>query len=367
MDDGARRVKRETVIGVDHFDDFDEIIDVRSPAEYALDRVPGAVNHPVLDNEERARVGTLYKQVSPFEARKLGAALVARNIARHIENAFATRTRDWHPLLYCWRGGQRSGAMAQVLRDVGWRVGLLEGGYQSYRRGVLEALELLPARLSFRVVCGPTGSGKSSLLRALAAQGAQVLDLEALACHRGSVLGGLPGEPQPSQKWFDSQVWTALRGFDAAKPVWVEAESRKIGNLQVPETLLARIRASQCLRIDAPVAARVSLLVREYPHMLSDPGWLKARLAHLSRLQAHEVMQRWMGQIDAGAWDELVRDLLDNHYDPLYQRSMHKSYPTLDTAPVLAPERLDEAEITALAAGLIAALSRDAPAAAMGA
>ena len=360
-------MKRETVTDVEHFDDFDEIVDVRSPAEYELDRVPGAVNHPVLDNEERTRVGTLYKQVSPFEARKLGAALVARNIAHHLETAFADKPRDWHPLLYCWRGGQRSGAMAQVLSDVGWRVGLLEGGYQAYRRGILEALELLPAKLDFRVVCGPTGSGKSSLLRALAALGAQVLDLEALACHRGSVLGGLPGEPQPSQKWFDSQVWHRLRSFSALQPVWVEAESRKIGNLQVPETLLSRIRASQCLRIDAPVAARVSLLVREYPHMLADPGWLKARLAHLSRLQSHEVMQRWMELIDAGAWNELVRDLLDNHYDPLYQRSMHKSYPTLDKAPVLAPERLDEAEIAALARELIAATRRAPDAAALSA
>ena len=348
-------MKHDNVVGVAQIDEFDEVIDVRSPAEYAFDRVPGALNHPVLDNEQRARIGTLYKQVSPFEARKLGAALVARNIAHHIEHAFISRSSSWQPLVYCWRGGKRSGAMAQVMRDIGWRVAILDGGYQGYRRDILAQLDALPARLEFRVICGPTGSGKSSLLRALAAQGAQVLDLEALACHRGSVLGGLPGEPQPAQKWFDSQIWNSLRRFDPARPIWVEAESRKIGVLQVPEQLLIRIRASSAMRIDAPIEARVDLLIREYPHMLADPAWLKARLAQLSRLQSRETIARWMAHIDANAWQEVVLDLLLNHYDPLYQRSMHKSYPSLDAAPVLRPERLDLPAIAACARQLAAA------------
>ena len=355
-------MRHDNVVTVAQLDEFDEVIDVRSPAEFALDRVPGAVNYPVLDNDQRARVGTLYKQVSPFEARKLGAALVARNIADHVEHAFMSRERDWQPLVYCWRGGKRSGAMAQVLRDIGWRVAILEGGYQGYRRDILAQLDSLPATLRFHVVCGPTGSGKSSLLRELAHQGAQVLDLEALACHRGSVLGGLPGEPQPTQKWFDSQVWNTLRRFDPAQPVWVEAESRKIGVLQVPERLLVAIRASHCLRIDAPIEARVRLLIREYPHMLADPGWLKARLEHLSRLQSREIMQRWMSLIDAGAWEDLVLDLLVNHYDPLYQRSMHKSYPALDQAPALRPARLDEDDIALLARALIGTSASASPA-----
>ncbi len=348
-------MKHENVVTVAQLDDFDEIIDVRSPAEYALDRVPGAINHPVLDNEQRARIGTLYKQVSPFEARKLGAALVARNIAHHIEHSFLSRGSSWQPLVYCWRGGKRSGAMAQVMRDIGWRVAILDGGYQGYRRDILAQLDALPARLEFRVICGPTGSGKSSLLRALAAQGAQVLDLEALACHRGSVLGGLPGEPQPTQKWFDSQIWNALRRFDSARPIWVEAESRKIGVLQVPEQLLIRIRASKATLIDAPIAARVELLIREYPHMLADPAWLKARLAQLSRLQSRETIERWMAQIDARAWEHLVLDLLVNHYDPLYERSMHKSYPSLGSAPVIRPIRLDVQSVADCARQLCAA------------
>ena len=163
------RLQRSHTVTVAQLDAFDEVIDVRSPSEFALDHVPGAANCPVLDDEERARVGTLYKQVSPFDARKLGAALVSKNIARHLEEHFRGRDRGWRPLVYCWRGGKRSGAMAHVLREIGWDAATLEGGYRSYRREVMAQLEKLPARFRFRVVCGATGSGKSRLLEALAA------------------------------------------------------------------------------------------------------------------------------------------------------------------------------------------------------
>jgi tRNA 2-selenouridine synthase len=345
-------LKHDNVVTIARVDEFDEIIDVRSESEFAVDRVPGAGSHPVLDDEERARVGTLYKQVSPFDARKLGATLVARNIARHIESSFANRPRDWRPLVYCWRGGQRSGAMAHVLRDIGWRVSTLEGGYKSYRNEVLAQLEVQPARFSFRVLCGPTGSGKSRLLEALAAQGAQVLDLEGLARHKGSVLGSLPGENQPSQKWFESQLVDRLRHFDAARPVWVESESRKIGSIQVPTALLFRIRESSCLTVASPISERVRFLIEDYPYMLAEPAMLKARLGQLTELQSREVIDRWMTLIDARDWEVLVRDLLENHYDPLYLRSMSKSYPTLDAAPVLNLDALDAASLAEQARSL---------------
>ena len=345
-------MKHDNVVTIARIDEFDEIIDVRSGGEFAVDHVPGAGSHPVLDDEERARVGTLYNQVSPFDGRKLGAALVARNIARHIESGFASRPREWRPLVYCWRGGQRSGAMAHVLRDVGWRVSTLEGGYKSYRSAVLAQLDLLPERFSFRVLCGPTGSGKSRLLEALAAQGAQVLDLEGLARHKGSVLGSLPGENQPSQKWFESQLVDRLRQFDASRPVWVESESRKIGAIQVPTTLLLRIRASTCLNVASPTSERVRFLIEDYPYMLAEPAMLKARLGQLTELQSREVIDRWMALIDVRDWEVLVRDLLENHYDPLYLRSMSKSYPTLGAAPVLNLDSLDAASLAGKARSL---------------
>jgi tRNA 2-selenouridine synthase len=346
--------RQDSAVGVAQLDEFDEVIDVRSPAEFALDHVPGAVNCPALDNEERARVGTLYKQVSAFEARKVGAALVARNVARHLETQFGRRDKAWKPLVYCWRGGKRSASMAHVLREVGWAAATLEGGYQHYRRAVLAQLEALPARLDWRVLCGATGSGKSRLLQCLAACGAQVLDLEALAQHRGSVLGDMPGVSQPSQKMFDSLVWDALRRFDAARPVFVEAESRKIGAVRVPERLLACMRASTAVRVQAPLTERVRFLMAEYRDRLEQPDWLKTQLQRLATLHSRETLARWRAQIDACEWTDLVADLLEAHYDPAYLRSMGKSYPSLGQARVVELPRLDQHSLERAARALLA-------------
>jgi tRNA 2-selenouridine synthase len=328
-------VKQQNTVDVTALDDFDEIVDVRSPAEFALDHIPRAVNCPVLDDEERAHVGTLYKQVSPFEARKVGAALVAKNLARHIDLHFSSRDERWKPLIYCWRGGKRSRSMAHVLREIGWNAATLDGGYQTFRRAVLAQLEELPSRLEYRVVCGPTGSGKSRLLQALTTHGAQVLDLEILAQHRGSVLGDMPGTAQPSQKMFESRLWHALRGLHPGTPVFVEAESRKIGNLRIPETLLENMRHSECIRIDVPLAERVRFLVAEYGHFLREPGWLKAKLLRLAALHSTTTVARWNALIDACKWEALVRDLLQIHYDPAYARSMQNNYVNLAHATAL--------------------------------
>ena len=310
--------------------EFDALIDARSPAEYALDRLPGALNWPSLNDAERALVGTEYKQVSPFAARKRGAVLVARNIAAHVEREAMDKPKDWKPLVYCWRGGQRSGALATVLAAIGWRVHLLEGGYQAFRRAVIAALEELPARFTYRVVCGVTGSGKSRLLQLLAAQGAQVLDLEALANHRGSVLGLVPGSPQPTQKQFETRVWDALRRFDAARPVIVESESKKVGDLRVPEALVERMRAAPCIRLDLALEGRVELLMQDYDFFMRDTAAFCARLDALRVLRGHEIVNGWQAQARAGAIREVVRDLLVSHYDPIYRQSMQRNFAGLD-------------------------------------
>ena len=346
-------MKRSNAVTVAQLDAFDEVIDVRSPAEFALDHVSQAVNCPVLDDAERAHVGTLYKQVSPFDAKKAGAALVSKNIARHIEERFRGRGRSWRPLVYCWRGGQRSAAMAHVLREVGWDAATLEGGYRAYRREVMAQLEALPARLRFRVVCGATGSGKSRLLAALAAKGAQVLDLERLACHRGSLLGELPGEPQPSQKMFDSLVWSALKRLDPGRPVFAEAESKKIGQLQVPSALLERMREGECLRLEVPLPERVRFLIEEYRHFLEEPAALKERLQCLTGRYGRAVVGRWLARTDSGAWDELVVDLLATHYDPSYLSATTQNYLHYDEGRRLFLDRIDEAGIGRAAADLL--------------
>jgi tRNA 2-selenouridine synthase len=326
-----------------NFKEYDAIIDARTPAEYALDHIPGAVSAPVLDDAERAEVGTLYKQVSPFEAKKLGAALIAKNVARHIEMTFGKNDKAWRPLIYCWRGGKRSGAMAHILREVGWDARTLEGGYRAYRRWVVDQLATVPGEAEFVVVHGPTGSGKSRFLGALRKAGAQVLDLEALAAHRGSVLGGLPGEPQPSQKWFESQLLAALEQFDRARPVFAEGESKKIGEIQVPEALMARMRASRCVVLDTPLDARVTLLLDEYRHFLSDRAALDAQLDCLVALHGGERIGEWKALAAAGKWREFVERLLVQHYDPAYRRSSMRNFAELQHAPVVKIESADEA------------------------
>ena len=337
--------------------EFDAIIDARSPGEFAEDRLPGAISLPVLDDEQRARVGTLYKQVSAFEAKKLGAALVSKNIARHIEEHLLDKPKHWRPLVYCWRGGQRSGAFSHILREIGWDAQRLQGGYKAWRRHVIEQLDLLPPSFRFRVVSGATGSGKSRLLEAIAARGGQVLHLEELAAHKGSVLGSLPDTPQPAQKGFESQLLAALSALDPARPVFVEAESRKIGRLQVPDALLAAIRGAPGLRIEAPLAARVEFLLRDYDYAVADPAWLVERLGHLRGLQSNETLARWQTLIAAGAFPVLVEELLTQHYDPLYQRSQAHNYDSFGAATRYTTEKLDAASLDRLAEEILAASS----------
>jgi tRNA 2-selenouridine synthase len=311
---------------------FDAIVDARSESEYAEDRLPGALNWPSLDDAERIAIGTLYKQESPFAARKRGAALVARNVAAHIERHVLDKAHGWTPLVYCWRGGKRSGALATVLDQIGFRVHLLEGGYREYRRAVVAALETLPARFDWRVVCGPTGSGKSRLLAELARQGAQVLDLEALANHRGSVLGLVPGSTQPSQKEFDSRTWDALRRLDPARPVFVESESKKVGDLRVAEALIEGMRAAPCLWVELPLAQRVALLIEDYDFFVRDCEAFCGRLDALRVLRGNEVVAAWQEAARAGRTAEVVEALLVKHYDPIYLESMRRNFPALAAA-----------------------------------
>ena len=339
---------------------FDAVIDVRSPAEYAEDHIPGAISAPVLDNDERARVGTMYKQVSPFDAKKLGAALVSRNIARHIEERFASLPREWKPLVYCWRGGKRSGAMAHVLREIGWDAWSVDGGYKAYRRFLIDELATLPGRYRYRVIHGTTGSGKSRLLRALKETGAQVLDLEDLAAHRGSVLGNLPDRPQPTQKMFETLVWDTLRRFDPSRPVFVEGESKKIGQLQVPEALMHAMRASECVVLDATRDTRIALLSDEYRHFFADPAVLYAQLDCLHGLYGAKVIDDWKALAASGAWDELVGDLLDNHYDPAYRRSALRNFARLPEAETVKLDSPSDSAFAALAKRLLEARQLEA-------
>jgi tRNA 2-selenouridine synthase len=316
---------------------FDTIIDARSPAEFADDHLPDAVNWPVLDDDERRAVGTEYKQVSAFDARKHGAAMVARRVAEIVERHVADKPREWQPLVYCWRGGQRSGTLAWFLGQIGFRVHALQGGYKAFREQVREQLKVLPPRLDFTVIAGRTGSGKTRLLQALADEGAQVLDLEGLARHRGSVLGGLEHESQPTQKAFDTAVWHALQRLDAARPVFVESESRKIGALAVPDALLARMRQySRVVMVEMPDAARVQLLLEEYGFFATQLERFCAHLDTLVELRGKERVAHWQSLARSGCWAEVFEALMREHYDPLYLRSMQRNFAGIAQARHLA-------------------------------
>ena len=350
-------MKDPIVVGIDEalasLDSYDAILDARSPSEYADDRLPGALSTPVLDDAQRARVGTIYKQQSSFEAKRIGAALVSRNIAGILETQLAGRPRDWRPLVYCWRGGNRSGSLATVMARVGWRTAVLDGGYRAFRRRVLADLAVLPESLDFRVVAGRTGSGKSLILQRLDRLGAQVLDLEALANHRGSVLGLMPDTVQPSQKRFESLAWDALRRFDPARPVFVESESRRVGQCHLPDALIARMRAAPCIRVELSVEQRAELLLREYRHFVEDRAALFERLERLVPLHGRHTVDAWRALAESGRWHEFVVELLQAHYDPAYDRSMAKNYTGIDTARPLSLAGSDDEALAAGARALV--------------
>lgn len=330
-----RRMPVHTLSAADalrQIDVFHTVIDARSEDEYALDHLPHAVNWPTLDNAERAAIGTMYKQVNAFEAKKRGAALAARNIAGHIERHALDKPRDWKPLVYCWRGGNRSGALATILGAIGFQVTLIDGGYKAWRNAMVADLPSQTERLHYRVICGPTGSGKTRLLHHLEQHGAQVLDLEALACHRSSVLGHMPGVAQPSQKRFDSLVWDRLRRFDDKRPVYVESESKKVGNLRVPDALIEAMRASPCIDLQLPDEERVGLLMEDYDFFLKDPDFFCRRLEALTELRGKETVAEWVAQVRQGHMAQVVMDLLRQHYDPTYGASIRRNFAQYDVA-----------------------------------
>lgn len=297
---------------------FDTVIDARAPAEFAQDHVPGAINLPVLDDAERVRVGTIYKQDSPFMARKLGAALVSRNIAAHLQGHLSDKPGGWQPLVYCWRGGQRSGSFAMILRQIGWRVAVLEGGYKRYRHLVQELLYESPFPSRIVLLDGGTGSAKTEILKRVSALGGQVIDLEALARHRGSLFGAV--EEQPAQKLFESCLAEAILALDPTRPVLIEAESNRIGALRLPPAIWHAMQGATRVRITAPIAARAAYSLDAYHDLTDAPARLQSIIDALRPFHAAELIDRWQKLAATGQFRDLAEALIVQHYDPRYLR-----------------------------------------------
>lgn len=333
---------------------FDDVIDVRSPAEFAEDHAPGAINLPVLSDEERAEVGTIYVQTSRFDARRIGGAYVARNIAAHLAGPLADRPPPWRPLVYCWRGGMRSAAMAAILSEVGWRTALLKGGYRTWRAHVRERLYDRAPQLKLVLLDGGTGSGKTELLSLLAERGVQTLDLEGLACHRGSLLGALPGRPQPPQKLFEGELLLALEELDPSRPVVVEAESSKVGERMIPPGLWQVMQAAPRIEIRAPLEERARYQARVYADIAGRADLIDL-LERLPDRLGRKRLEAWRAMAEASDHEALAAELMEAHYDPAYRRSSKKlPHPTLGVVEV---ESLDADGLSRAAqeiAGLVA-------------
>ena len=332
--------------------EYSMIIDVRSESEFLDDHIPGAISMPVLNDRERAEIGTMYKQIGAFEAKRRGATLVARNIAANIETYLSEAPKEFSPLVYCWRGGQRSGAMARILSEIGWKVALVDGGYKSYRKAVLDGLDDVPPKLRPIIVRGRTGTAKTRILRAAMEAGAQVIDLEGLANHRGSLLGPEPGNAQPSQRHFESRLFAVLASLDPRRLVFIEAESNKIGDIHIPPVLWKCMRDAPALQVTAPREARVKFLLADYAHIVAEPERLKPLLSWVVTRIGHERVDEWRDCIEAGDWAGFVTRVLEDHYDPAYDRSAaSRGHEDLGK---LAADDLDEATITDLAGKLAA-------------
>lgn len=330
---------------------FGTIIDVRSPGEFALDHVPGAINLPVLTDAERAEVGTIYVQESRLNANRIGAAYVARNIADYLVNELADQPQSFAPLVYCWRGGSRSESMATILSRVGWRTSLLVGGYRTYRRHVQARLYDETWPLNLVLLDGDTGTGKTQILTGLAERGLQTLDLEGMAGHRGSLFGGLPGRPQPNQKGFESELLRAMEALDPTRPTVVEAESSRIGDLMVPPALWARMAAAPRIEVAAPREERARYLVTAYADIVADHDLIEAVLGRLPVHPSQKRLEGWRKLLADGDYAALAEALMELHYDPAYRRGRRKD--GREPMAVIALETLDDAGFEVAASRII--------------
>jgi len=296
---------------------FGSIIDVRSPAEFTKGHIPGAVNIPIFNNLERAKVGTVYKQQSREEAIALGLEIVGPKMESFTKQA-RQQAQNGMLNVYCWRGGMRSEKMAWLFETVGLQTKVLQGGYKAYRHYLHEQFTNLKHLV---VLQGPTGSGKTLILQALEALGEQVLDLEGLAHHKGSAFGGLGETPQPTTQQFQNNILAAIAQFDFNRTVWVESESVTIGRVYLPETLWQQMNKARILTIEVPKKYRIEHIVEQYGLFSKED--LIDKISQLEQNMGGAKIKETIALVETGNLYEAV-DLLLAYYDNYYAYSAAK-------------------------------------------
>ncbi|CAL6367281.1 unnamed protein product [Bathycoccus prasinos] len=310
---------------------YDLVCDVRSPSEYKDDHVPFAISTPVLSDQQREEIGTMYVQVDPFEAKKLGAKLTSENLSKILEEHFLHLPKTTKVCVYCFRGGERSLSLAHVLSRIGFDVSYVPGGYKKYRETTLKYLKEEAAKFRYHVVAGKTGCAKGKLLDALEKRGAQVIDLERFAEHRGSVLGEDPENGfvgQPSQKMFDSRLAHKMRKFDEKRVIFVEGESSMIGKVQIPTMTWKRMGEGKATILSIPMEHRVKWIRQNYEHFeTTEVPRLLEKLQVLEKRVGNERVNQWRSLVAEKKWDQFVEEILVHHYDRAYDQASKRSRP----------------------------------------
>jgi tRNA 2-selenouridine synthase len=291
------------------------IVDVRAPAEFTHGHIPGAHNIPLFSDEERARVGTTYKQQGREAAILLGFDFTGSKWSGFIRQALELAPQK-KLLLHCWRGGMRSSAMAWALDLYGFEVSLLQGGYKHYRRWVARHWE---QPYDFRVIGGNTGSGKTEILHQLKTCGEQTVDLEALARHQGSTYGSLNRLVQPTQEQFENDLAHTLSGYDSAKPIWIEDESQNIGSRTLPKPFWLQITKAFHFDLQVPLEQRIAALVKEYGSL--DKDFLIDSTERIRKRLGFEQTKNAIAAIREDRMADFIRQVLV-YYDKTYRRNL---------------------------------------------
>lgn len=314
------------------------VVDVRSPAEFADGHIPGAVNIPIFNDDERAIVGTIYKKNGRLQAIEKGLEIVGPKMVQFVQEAVKLAISG-KLLVHCWRGGMRSESMAWLFERVGIECFILKGGYKSYRNYLLEKVGNIPELI---VIEGHTGSGKTEILQQLKGLGEQIIDLEGLAHHRGSVFGGIDQEPQPTTQQFQNNLLDEVLGFDLSKRVWIEGESLSVGRVFLPDPLWKRMNEAKCIEILVPLSERVKRLVRDYG-ILTDELMINAISSLGKRLGDEGMKEILNGYLEKDL--EGVAEKLLVYYDQTYQFSRNKFKKKLTQIVLANGEAADNAKL----------------------